>query len=141
MTTAFDTFAMRESVRAVQRFMAAPAWSEYGLTPFPPMVSASADNATVDAYVKATALTIFHPSGSAAMSSALGGLGTGVVNPDLTVKGADGLRIADASVWVGTILNASEIPALSVCIRCSRFILARTLKAPCTFWQKEQRTS
>lgn len=101
MTTAFDIFAMRETVRAVQRFITAPAWAQFNVTPFTPMVTASASNATVDAYIRSICGSIFHPSGSAGMSSAAKGVGQGVVNPDLTVKGADGLRIVDSSIWVG----------------------------------------
>lgn len=101
MTSDFDIFTMREAVRAVQRFVAAPVWAKFNITPFGPMVPASATNDTVDAYVRSMSTTVFHYGGTAVMFSTARGIGDGVVNPDLTVKGADsGLRIADSSVWV-----------------------------------------
>lgn len=102
-----DQAFMRESVRAVQRFVAAPAWKAYQLTPINNTPPASASNSTVDAFVAANAQTMFHPMGTVAMSQAsdTAELGTGGVNPDLTVKGTVGLRVADASVFVNLILS------------------------------------
>ncbi|KAF8962123.1 hypothetical protein BDZ97DRAFT_1920795 [Flammula alnicola] len=97
LTTDFDIFAMRESVQAINRFVGAPAWSDYVVGPFGSSFAAATDDSSIDSYVRGLTTTIFHPVGTAAMSPA--GATTGVVNPDLTVKGADGLRIVDASIF------------------------------------------
>ncbi|KAF9536329.1 hypothetical protein CPC08DRAFT_652173, partial [Agrocybe pediades] len=63
-------------------------------------IATSVTNATTDAeleaFVRSTTSTLFHPVGTAAMSAK--DAGYGVVDPDLRVKGVDGLRIVDASV-------------------------------------------
>jgi choline dehydrogenase-like flavoprotein len=101
LTTKFDIFAMREAVKAVKRFVGAPAWSDYVTGPFGSSFIAATDDASIDAYVRGLTTTIFHPVGTASMSKA--GASNGVVNPDFKVKGADGLRVVDASVFVSTI--------------------------------------
>jgi len=99
LTTDFDVVAMRESVRASKRFVAAPAWADSVISPFGPL-SATSDS-DVDEYVRGLASTVFHPVGTAAMSSSHSK--SGVVNQDLLVKGADGLRVVDASVFVSFV--------------------------------------
>ncbi|KAF8960730.1 hypothetical protein BDZ97DRAFT_1920807 [Flammula alnicola] len=96
LTTDFDITAMRESVKGALRFVAAPAWSDYGVTPFGTLASASTDD-EIDNFVRGAGTTVFHPIGTAAMAESSSP--NGVVNPDLTVKGADGLRVVDASVF------------------------------------------
>ena len=95
LTTEFDVIAMRECVRASKRFVAAAAWADSVLSPFGPL-SATSDS-DIDEYVRGLAGTTYHPVGTAAMSSHSK---AGVVDQDLLVKGADGLRIVDASVFV-----------------------------------------
>ena len=90
---------MREAVKAILRFTKAPAWSDYVIGPFGDTFAKAKSDAQIDAYVRGLTTTIFHPVGTASMSSPKST--SGVVNPDLTVKGTDGLRIVDASVFVG----------------------------------------
>lgn len=101
LKTQFDIFTMREAVKAVQRFVAAPAWSdpsEYIIGPFGTAFSAATTDPLIDTYVRGLASSVFHPVGTASMASKAAT--TGVVNPDLTVKETEGLRIVDASVFV-----------------------------------------
>jgi len=98
LTTEFDVVALRESVRAVKRFVAAPAWADFVISPFGPL-SATSDS-DIDEYVRGIASTGFHPVGTASMSSSQSK--SGVVDQNLLVKGADGLRIVDASVFVSS---------------------------------------
>ncbi|KAF4610917.1 hypothetical protein D9613_007239 [Agrocybe pediades] len=92
LSTEFDVAGLIESIRSVRRFVSAPAWDGY--------IATSVTNATTDAeleaFVRSTTSTLFHPVGTAAMSAK--DAGYGVVDPDLRVKGVDGLRIVDASV-------------------------------------------
>lgn len=86
---------MREGIRSARRFAAAPAWADY--------IAAPTNNATtdadLDAFIRGSASSFFHPVGTAGMSPR--GADYGVVDPDLKVKGVRGLRIIDASVLVG----------------------------------------
>jgi choline dehydrogenase len=99
LTTDFDIFVMRESVRASKRFVGAPAWADIVISPYG-LLNATSD-ADIDAYVRGLASTVFHPVGTAAMSSSHSK--SGVVDQNLLVKGADGLRIVDASVFVSFV--------------------------------------
>jgi len=102
MTSDFDVFATRESIKGALQFLAAPAWSDYVVAPFGRIFSDGVTNdTTIEAYARGIAGSAFHPVGTAAMSAV--GAKNGVVNPDLTVKGADGLRIVDASVFVSVL--------------------------------------
>lgn len=89
---------MREGVNAVKRFAAAPAFADYVVGPFGDSFSAATNDSATEDYVRGLTTTIFHPVGTAAMSQLSST--NGVVNPDLTVKGTDGLRIVDASIFV-----------------------------------------
>ena len=96
LNTSFDVMSIRESIRAVKRFAAAPAWRDYINGSFGSLAGTS--DAELDAHARQHTSTVFHPSSTASMTSAMSNMG--VVNPDLTVKGTDGLRIVDLSVFV-----------------------------------------
>ncbi|KAF5328019.1 hypothetical protein D9758_018027 [Tetrapyrgos nigripes] len=92
LSSEFDVFALREGVKAVQRLLAT--------TPFQGFILQSTTNATtdeeIDQFVRETIIAGLHPVGSAAMSQK--GADWGVVDPDLKLKGARGVRVVDASV-------------------------------------------
>jgi choline dehydrogenase len=81
----------------VKRLVALQAWDGYIVRPTPALVNTVTD-AELEAYVRAGALALFHPTGTAAMSPK--GADWGVVDPDLKVKGVERLRIVDGSVLV-----------------------------------------
>ncbi|PPQ91199.1 hypothetical protein CVT25_001215 [Psilocybe cyanescens] len=97
LQTDFDIAVMRDSVKSILSFAAAPAFSDYISDRFGSAFQQAVTDAKIDDYVRSLTTTIFHPCGTAAMSSVSANFG--VVNPDLTVKGTDGLRIVDASVF------------------------------------------
>ena len=97
LTTEFDIFTLKEAVKSVKRLVTLPAWDGYIVGPTPALENTSTD-AELEAYVRAGASTVFHPTGTAAMSPK--GADWGVVDPDLKVKGVEGLRIVDGSILV-----------------------------------------
>jgi choline dehydrogenase-like flavoprotein len=99
--TKFDMFVMREALRASARFAAAPVFANYIIAP--DGFNATATDAELDEFIRANSGTVFHPVGTAAMSAKNADFG--VVNPDLLVKGLQGLRIVDLSVLVSFIHN------------------------------------
>jgi choline dehydrogenase-like flavoprotein len=104
LSTDFDIFTLKEAVKSVRRLVAAHAWDGYIVGPTPPLANTSTD-AELESYVRAGGLTVFHPTGTAAMSPK--GAHWGVVDPDLKVKGVEGLRIVDGSVlvsWLPSII-------------------------------------
>lgn len=100
LTNAFDVVAMREAVLALQRLVAAPAWSDYIIAPFGFAFNATStgDAVLIDSYVQGQATGLFHPTGTASMAAAAAV--SGVVHSNLTVRGTEGLRVVDASVFV-----------------------------------------
>ena len=100
---------MVEGVRLAQSLAAARAYEPLRGAPVDPDASIRTD-ADVRAFIRRTADTIFHPAGTCRM-------GTGadaVVDPQLRVRGIDGLRVADASI-IPIDLN-SQIHAACVVI-------------------------
>lgn len=88
---------MREALKSIKTFLAAPSWSTYLVAPIGDFVNTTTD-ALLDTFVAASSSTTWHPVGTAQMSAQ--NAKTGVVNPDLLVKQTCGLRIVDASVLV-----------------------------------------
>ncbi|MBT7231782.1 MAG: choline dehydrogenase, partial [Rhodospirillaceae bacterium] len=59
----------------------------------------------IDAFIRETAMTVFHPIGTCRMGSDP----ASVVDPEMRVRGIEGLRVVDASVMpdlVGGNINA-----------------------------------
>ncbi len=98
LSTKFDIVTIREAIKAARRFAASPGWNGYVIGPFGDLATAKTD-AELEAYARRNAATVFHPVGTAAMGPERSS--TGVVDPHLAVKGAVGLRVVDASVFVG----------------------------------------
>ncbi|KAJ7186887.1 alcohol oxidase [Mycena filopes] len=92
--TEIDMFIMREALRASARFAAAPVFDNYIIAA--DSFNATATDAELDVFIRANSGTVFHPVGTCAMSAK--GAPFGVVDPDLLVKGLQGLRIVDLSV-------------------------------------------
>lgn len=80
-----------------QRFVTATPWKDYIIGPFGETAQTTTD-AQIDSFISKTAATFFHPVGTAQMSAK--NASYGVVDPDLRVKGVEGLRIVDASILV-----------------------------------------
>ncbi|KAJ6589701.1 aryl-alcohol-oxidase from pleurotus Eryingii [Mycena capillaripes] len=89
-----DLFISRESVKSALRFVTAPAWQNYIISPVG--VNSTSTNNEIDDYIRENTGSEDHPAGTASMSPE--GAAWGVVDSDLTVKGLRGLRIVDLSV-------------------------------------------
>ena len=91
-------------MRLVRRLFAAPAFAPYGATESAPGAAVISDEQLTQ-YIRAEAYTVHHPVGTCRMGSDE----AAVVDPQLRVRGIDGLRVADASVFpriVGGNTNA-----------------------------------
>jgi choline dehydrogenase len=69
-------------------------------------------------WVRATAGTMFHPTGTCAM----GGGADAVCDPDLRVRGVEGLRVVDASVMPVTPRGNTNAPTIAVAERAADLI-------------------
>ena len=82
--------------------------------------------AEIEAWIRATASTDYHPSGSCRM-------GTGddaVVDAELRVHGLDGLRRVDASVMPAIVSGNLNAPTQMIAARAADLILDRPTRAP-----------
>lgn len=74
-------------------------------------------------YVRQTAKTVFHPSGTAKMGPVTDK--GAVVDNQLRVHGLKGLRVGDASIMPTLISGNTNAPSMMIGERCARFILGR----------------
>ncbi|KAK1226089.1 hypothetical protein PQX77_010956 [Marasmius sp. AFHP31] len=114
----FDLFALREGIRSVRRFMTSPAFDGFVLsTP----VNMTTDE-ELDEYIKANVRASFHPVGTVMMSSK--DSDRGVLDPDLRVKGVEGLRVIDSSIFPFVPAAHTQAPTYIVAERGADLIKA-----------------
>ncbi|TFK47888.1 aryl-alcohol oxidase precursor [Heliocybe sulcata] len=108
--TDFDIAVAVEAIKAARRFASANAWADYITGPYEAWANATTD-AEIAEYIRNTGNSVWHAMGTASMSPK--GASWGVVDPDLRVKGANGLRIVDASV-IPVVPNAHTQAAVYI---------------------------
>ncbi|KAF8656648.1 hypothetical protein AX16_002453, partial [Volvariella volvacea WC 439] len=97
LSTRYDMYTLRTSLRTMFQFLKARVWEDYVEAPSGVLSDVNPESdEELDAYIRSHTLSMWHPAGTAAMSKE--GVDYGVVNPDLRVKGVNGLRVVDASV-------------------------------------------
>lgn len=122
---------MRRAREGVKRFRAigrAPALAGIVEEEVAPGGAACASDAEIEAFIRNTVTTSFHPAGTCSMGRA--GDSAAVVDDTLKVIGLDGLRVVDASIFpepIGGNINAAVIMAAE---RASDQILGRPMLAP-----------
>ncbi|KAJ7635136.1 alcohol oxidase [Roridomyces roridus] len=90
----FDLFLAREGIKHAYKFFQTPVWDDLIIEPITDLLSLTTDE--LNDFIRNTSVSTGHIVSTAAMSAR--DADYGVVNPDLLVKGASGLRIIDASV-------------------------------------------
>ena len=109
LATDGDKAAMRASFRAMREVGRQRAMDRFRGAELIPGDAARSDR-DVDAHIRATAITAHHPLGTCRMG--LPGDEGAVVDPELNVRGVDGLRVVDASVMpdmIGGNINAAVV--------------------------------
>ena len=107
LTTDYDIFTLREAVRSARKFLTASAWDRYLLDALSPPGDVTTDE-DLDAFLRANAAPDGHIVATASMSAREAEFG--VVDPDLKVKGVEGLRVIDASVLVRAVYYRHQRP-------------------------------
>jgi choline dehydrogenase len=112
-------------LKLARRILAAPAFAPYKGAEFLPGPKVESDEAFRD-YLRETTATVFHPAGSCRM----GVDDAAVVTPELKVRGVDGLRVADASIFPRLMGGNTNAPVVMVAEKGADMILGRTPPQP-----------
>jgi len=120
-----DRRVLREGVKLAREVFAQAAFDPYRGPELMPGAHVTKDE-QIDAFVRKTAETIYHPVGSAKM----GVDGESVVDPQLKVHGLEGLRVVDASVMPALVSGNTNAPTIMIAEKASDMILGRPAPAP-----------
>jgi len=104
LSTEADREAMRQAFKISRDLLGQPALDAVRGAETTPGAAVQSD-ADIDAFIRETAMTVFHPIGTCRMGTDP----ASVVDPELRVRGIEGLRVVDASVMpdlVGGNINA-----------------------------------
>jgi choline dehydrogenase/4-pyridoxate dehydrogenase len=104
-----DWQTMRAGVRMAREVTAQAALAPFIAAEIAPGADKTAE-ADIDAHIRATSITVHHPLGTCRMGPEADELA--VVDPDLRVRGTEGLRVVDASVMPDMVsgnINAAVV--------------------------------
>ena len=113
-----DRRALREGVKLAREIFAQGAFDPYRGPEMMPGAHVGSD-AKLDAYIRRTAETIYHPVGTAKMGAG----GDAVVDLQLRVRGVEGLRVVDASVIPVLVSGNTNAPTIMIAEKASDMIL------------------
>lgn len=114
-----DRRTLRDGVRALRRIFAQPVLDEFRGEELSPGPETESDD-QIDAWLRETAGTVFHPVGTCKM----GGDALAVVDGELRVRGIGGLRVADASVMPRITSSNTHAPTVMIAEKASDMIRA-----------------
>jgi choline dehydrogenase len=117
-----DRRAIREGVRMMRKVAQQSALAPYITEEFAPGAAVQTD-AEIDAWVKQTAETIYHPVGTCRMGVA--GDPMAVVDAECRVQGIAGLRVVDASVMPSLVGGNTNAPTIMIAEKISDAIRGR----------------
>jgi choline dehydrogenase len=119
-----DIEPLVEGFKMSRRILAAPSFDKLkGVEIAPgPQVQNRED---IEAYIRDTAVTVFHPVGSCRMGSGA----DDVVDHELKVKGIEGLRVADASIFPKITRGNTNAPVIMVGEKAADMMLGQSLPA------------
>ena len=126
LATDEDKRALREGVRITQDLAGQPGLKAIAGNRVSPDRPISND-AELDAWIRQTAETIYHPVGTCRMGVA--GDSLAVVDDSLKVFGLEGLRVVDASVMPTLVGGNTNAPTIMVAEKAADLILGRAAPA------------
>lgn len=120
-----DLAEMRRGYRLMRDLLRQPALSPYLQQMVMPPAEPHADD-EIDAYLRAATATTFHPVGSCRMGTGSGA----VVDAAMRVRGVEGLRVVDTSIFPTQIGGNPHLPAVMLAEKAADLILGRPAPAP-----------
>ncbi|WP_407352491.1 GMC family oxidoreductase [Luteimonas sp. R10] len=113
----FDLKMMVECARLSREILMQPAFAPYRGAPIHPAREDLSDR-ELEAFIRAKAESVYHPAGSCRM----GEDAASVVDPQLRVRGVDGLRVIDASVMPVLPGGNTNAPVIMIAERAADLI-------------------
>ena len=117
-----DVETLRRGIQVARRIFAQKHLfdtAEVELIPGPGVSDGKGSN-EIDEIIRKNARTVFHPSCTCRMGSDE----ASVTDPQLRVRGVEGLRVADASVMPSVTSGNTNAPTMMIAGRCVEFVLA-----------------
>jgi len=122
-----DLRTIRDGMRMARQVLAQAPLQDFG-----GVESAPGKNKTTDAefndYIRTTATTVYHPLGTCKMGGERDE--SAVVDPELKLKGLDGLRVVDASVMPDLVGGNINAPVIMIAEKAADMIRGRQPLAP-----------
>jgi len=118
----YDLRMLVEGVRISRELLAQPAFADFRAGEMFPGEAIRSD-AELEAFCRSKAETIYHPVGTCRMGSDP----LSVVDPELRVRGVEGLRVVDASVMPSLIGGNTNAPTIMIAERAADLILGKDL--------------
>ncbi|MBX9698271.1 MAG: choline dehydrogenase [Acetobacteraceae bacterium] len=119
LSTETDRRCMVEGVKLARRLAATRAMQPWIAGEVNPGEAVAGDDEVLD-WIRRSGGTIYHPSGTCRM----GGDPDSVVDPELRVRGIEGLRVADASVMPTVVSGNTNAPAIMIGEKCADMVKA-----------------
>jgi choline dehydrogenase-like flavoprotein len=111
-------------LQLARRIFAAPAFAPYRASELFPGSDVESDEQFRD-YVRRTCATVHHPAGSCRM----GADAESVVDPELRVRGVEGLRVVDASIMPFVVGGNTNAPVVMIAEKAADLILGKAAPA------------
>lgn len=115
-----DLKTLRDGVKLARDILNQPAFTEHRGAEIAPGPEATSDDA-IDDFIRKTSITVHHPMGTCRM----GGDDASVVDPELKVRGVEGLRVVDASVMPDLVSGNINAAVIMIAEKASDMIRGR----------------
>jgi choline dehydrogenase-like flavoprotein len=125
LSTDYDRRAMREGFKFCAAIAASKPFQGLAGPRFLPGPDVKTD-AEIDAFVRRAMITIYHPAGTCK----IGTDAMAVVDPEFRVRGTEGLRVVDASLWPFPLGGNINAPTIMMAEKASDTIRGRAPLAP-----------
>ncbi|MEH6696569.1 MAG: choline dehydrogenase [Hyphomonas sp.] len=120
LATEEDRRVMREAVKMVREVCGQSALNALRGNEILPGASVETDD-DIDSFIRRTGETIYHPVGTVAMGTSE----SSPVDPELRVRGVDGLRVVDASVMPTLIGGNTNAPTIMIAEKAADMMLGK----------------
>ena len=117
-STEIDRATMRQAFKIKRNIAAHSAFADHLGEEMLPGQSVQNDD-EIDAFIRETAITVFHPIGTCRMGSDE----DSVVDPKLKVRGCENLRVIDASIMPDLVGGNINVPVIMIAEKAADYIL------------------